>query len=1008
MAKNAAITIISKNYFSYAKTLAESYKKHHPDNDFLIVLVDRSDGYVPPSLACGARVIEIADIPIPGASFLYRYTILELNTAVKPYALSYLFETMGYESILYLDPDIWILQPLTEIYKALDHSSVVLTPHMRRPYFDQYHPSDLSILQSGTYNLGFIGLRRGADVDRLLEWWMTKCYRDCVVDIPGGLFVDQKWMDFVPAFVPNHKIVHHPGYNVAYWNLHERPLVRHKKSWKVDGEALVFFHFSGYLPIAPHSLSKHQNRFDLRSLPDLRALTDLYAAELFRNGYEESSGWPYAFEKLANGVRLPINIVRDAMQWVSRNKVSIPDPISQPDDYCRFLMAHGKIPGYPGSAVLYHFLLKRRPDVAAAYPHALHNSADKGFQLWLRSNGISEEGIGDLLAFEGGREIEDYVADVFGRLRKANRADVFDTYRAMWQDPKKFAEFATWIAKHGVGEMGFQAEHVRRLVAAVGGIGRILNTYFVRGDLQTAFPAFWEDQQIKAFGQWLRQHTNETELTAEEISLFLEFASANRALLERMRFLYQHFGNEQKTTPSLYEIDQVRHSRRINIEAKAVADWLAHEPGINAIDHYRAHFGDVDVLDDFGKCSIPQLAPKDNFAFNKALREQVKVAGAALVNFAGFLSAPSGMGESARSMRTTLSTAGVPYRPITLPHPRAEGLGIPRTPVLFGWPSGQAGVSVTVANADWNPMLKAVLPPLYWAEKNVGYWVWETEELPKSHAESFFDEIWTPSQYSARAISRTVGCKVRVVPHTLNFGALERAAPKREKFKLPANATLFGFICDPESVLERKNLRGLVDVFKASFRDDDNCYLVVKINGSGRGVMEYETVKARAASSDRIIFVESTLSRQETYDFMKSLDVYVSLHRSEGFGLSCAEAMALGLPVVASEYSGNLEFMDRENSLLVPTKVIETDRPYGPYPSGTRWADPQPEEAMHTLRGLTSLEQRLAIGKAGKKSVYATLRPAKIGRLATDYLRDLGAHVQLSDIAPRYADSVSE
>src|ERR1700682_2217040 len=137
MAKHAAVTIVSKNYLAYAQTLADSYKKHHPDHDFLVILVDRADGYSRGALpGSRAEVIELANIAIPDLSrFIYRYSIMELNTAVKPFVLADLFRRRRYETLLYIDPDIFVFRPLTHVYQALQAASIVLTPHMRRPYY---------------------------------------------------------------------------------------------------------------------------------------------------------------------------------------------------------------------------------------------------------------------------------------------------------------------------------------------------------------------------------------------------------------------------------------------------------------------------------------------------------------------------------------------------------------------------------------------------------------------------------------------------------------------------------------------------------------------------------------------------------------------------------------------------------------------------------------------------------------------------------------------------------
>ncbi len=993
MSKHAAVTIVSKNYFAYAKTLAESYKSHHPENDFIIVLVDKADGYVPASLPCGAEIVELGDVAIPDISrFIYRYSIMELNTAVKPFALADFFQKRNYETLLYIDPDILVFRPLTAIYEALESASIVLTPHMRKPYYDDAMPSDVSILQSGTYNLGFIGLKNSSSATQLLDWWMTKLYRDCIVDIPNGLFVDQKWMDLVPGFFPDHKIIYDPGYNAAYWNLHERTLTHSADGWRVDGEPLSFFHFSGYIPFAPQSLSKHQNRHRLENLPVLKMLTDQYASALFEAGYEQSSSWPYAFETLSNGVPMPMGIVRNIMQWAARANVPTPCPVGDADGFCRFLMSRNQLPNRPNAVLLFEFLLKMRGDVTATYSGALHDHDDAAFRGWVSDSGVREYGFEKLLAFET-EEVADHVADTFARLRKANRRDVLDKHAGMWSDPKVFEAFANWISAHGVKQLKLTRKHADMLRASCGGVGRILNIYFLRGDLQIHFPVIWDAAQIGAFSAWLRQHRNELGLSLDDISLFIEFAASENKLIDKMRFLYTHKGLLSRATPSIYAIDARRYEISSVLSTAEVLSFLSDEAEIKPVDHYVEKFGDsVSQLDDFEKSAIPGLSPKKNYAYFLRLKAEVgeREALRPLVNCAGYFNAESGMGESGRSMRATLAATGLANTLMSLPHPKALLDSLPSKAELFGWPSSGADVAVAVANADSTGLLEAFMPASFWGKKNVGYWVWETEELPAKYkkCEALFDEIWTPSRYSAEAIARTVSVPVRVLPHTLDFTAIEHAKPNRRKFGLPENATLFGFMFDPLSVIERKNVGGLIKAFGQAFRQDDNCFLVLKVNGRTQGAYDYEMIRA-AAEGERVLFIEATLSRIDTFDFLKSLDVYVSLHRAEGFGLTCAEAMALGVPVIASEYSGNLEFMNRENSLLVPCNVIETERAFGAYPSGTRWADPDVGAASAMMRSLLAAPLRREFAERGRAAISSELAPVRIAGIARTMFSEL-------------------
>ncbi len=988
MHKHAAITIVSKNYLSLAQTLAESYKQHHPEHHFIIVLVDRADGLYPSRLACGAEVIEVEAIGIPDVSrFIYRYTIMELNTAVKPFALDYLFEHRGYETLLYIDPDIYVFEPLAAVYDALASGSIVLIPHMRRPFYDGAHPTDVSILQSGTYNLGFIGLRASPSTRSLLQWWMSKLYADCVVDIPNGLFVDQKWMDMVPGFYPDTIILRDPGYNAAYWNLHERHIEQRDGRWFSGGAPLVFFHFSGFSPFTPHLLSKHQDRHELRNDPALAELTSFYARLLLANGYADSSGWDYSFETLANDVSLPLIIVRDIMQWALRSGIATPDPVADPDGFCRFLMSRGTHPQAPEAILLYQFLLQRRTDVAAAYPRASRDYRDPDFRRWLGQSGVKEEKLSpELIAFEEDPDtIVDHVADAFHRLRKEGRTDLLDYFSESLESVEKYEAFCDWFTVHGAGEMGFEAAHTASLKAARKGLFRILNIYLLRGDIQVAFPHLFTRDAINRFCGWLRGHRHELELDHDTISLFAEFAEARTSLFEKMRFLYHHYGQKNGAIPSMFAIDDTRKAKQIHLPATDISDWLATEAAIHPIDHYIARFGESEPdAGNHAALQIPSLKGREQFHFIRALqrdfsdRELLRSS----INFAGFLTAPSGMGESSRSMLSILEHGDARLRRFCFPHPQAQMEGIPSEPAVLGWPGAEARMSIAVANADSRSILECVLPRNFWSDRNVGYWVWETEELPARFrsTQELFDEIWTPSHYSAAAIRRTVDIPVHVVPHTLEFTGLEHARANRSRFGLPENALLLGYAFDPASVLERKNVTGLLRAFKMAFRDDDNCWLVLKVNGRDRSSYDLDMALNRARP-DRVIVIKETLSRSETNDFMKSLDGYVSLHRSEGFGLTCAEAMALGLPVIATGYSGNTDFMNDNNSLLVPARVIETDRAYGPYPAGTRWAEPDLEVAVNLMRSVLDADTRARIGQQAMSSIRETLSPARVWAL---------------------------
>ena len=175
--KNRTIfTIVSCNYFHYAKTLMQSVRKVDSSSDLFVVLVD--DGYDPIDYASDIfQVINFKDIPIPDRKKLcFQYEILELNTAVKPFIIRYLFNK-GYQKVVYLDPDIFVYNPLEKTFDSLEAHDAVVTPHLTKPLVDKFRPADLDILKTGVYNLGFLAVKATNDVQKFIDWWADKLDR---------------------------------------------------------------------------------------------------------------------------------------------------------------------------------------------------------------------------------------------------------------------------------------------------------------------------------------------------------------------------------------------------------------------------------------------------------------------------------------------------------------------------------------------------------------------------------------------------------------------------------------------------------------------------------------------------------------------------------------------------------------------------------------------------------------------------------------------------------------
>jgi glycosyltransferase involved in cell wall biosynthesis/SAM-dependent methyltransferase/outer membrane murein-binding lipoprotein Lpp len=324
-----ACTIIAKNYLAHARVLAESFYEHHPDGTFTTLVVDEVEGYLDPG-AERFDLVTAAELGIEDFDLMATaYDVMELSTAVKPWFLRYLLHERKMDSVVYLDPDIRIFDPMDELESLLSEHGLVLIPHATAPMpRDGKKPSESDILIAGVYNLGFLAVKSGPQTDRQLDWWSERLRTDCKVAPERGYFVDQRWIDFIHGIADDFYVLKDPEYNVAYWNLHGRDFTFEDGRYYADGRPLRFFHFSGFDPDRRHMLSKHQTRILLSDNPALTRICDEYADALLEQGYGTVKTWPYTYAMLANGIKL--DRVMRGLYLEGREAGLLEEPIFQP------------------------------------------------------------------------------------------------------------------------------------------------------------------------------------------------------------------------------------------------------------------------------------------------------------------------------------------------------------------------------------------------------------------------------------------------------------------------------------------------------------------------------------------------------------------------------------------------------------------------------------------------------------------------------------------------------
>ena len=439
-------TIIAKNYVAHARVLARSLAEHEPDVRFKVLIIDDIEGYVDPAVE-PFDVVTIEQLDIDGfARMAVIYNVLELSTAVKPWLLRWMLANDPQGGAVYLDPDMRVYAPLTEMFGAVRDHGLVLNPHNTEPMpRDGRKPNEQDILIAGSYNLGFIGIGSSEFADSMLDWWGVRLERDCIVDPGRGFFVDQRWMDLVPGMAESFHVLRDPGFNVAYWNLATRPVSERDGRWYVKGDVpLRLFHYSGFDAERPHVLSKHQDRIRLGDHPDLARLCAAYADELIDNGVRDVADWPYTYDTSTSGLpldRLTRRVYRDLMG--DGFDASLFEPMGEAA-FAAAATAPAPVGGQYGVTHYLATLYDMRGDLRSAFPD-LRNPVDaQAFLEWAQTLGRDEVPIPEtllpprpalVLAGDNGGEPEPEAAPVASAGGRASRCPA-----AAWGQRRRLPE----------------------------------------------------------------------------------------------------------------------------------------------------------------------------------------------------------------------------------------------------------------------------------------------------------------------------------------------------------------------------------------------------------------------------------------------------------------------------------------------------------------------------------------------------------------------------------------
>ena len=339
------------------------------------------------------------------------------------------------------------------------------------------------------------------------------------------------------------------------------------------------------------------------------------------------------------------------------------------------------------------------------------------------------------------------------------------------------------------------------------------------------------------------------------------------------------------------------------------------------------------------------------------------------VNAIGFFRAEFGHGEAGRRMLAGIESAGIPHATITVktPHHREKH--------PFSARGDRPVYPTNIVSLNPEHMLEFAQlggAELFLDRYTVGVWCWEASRLPDSLRPAFdlVDEVWVASDYVAEIMGHETEKPVLTFPMPVEIPPPPQLT--RGDVGLPQGRFAFLFAFDFFSTLERKNPFGLIEAFKRAFAPGAGPTLTIKTINGNKQAGDLKRLKSVAAEHPDIRVVDEYLSGEQMRALIARADCFVSLHRSEGFGFSLAEAMAYGKPVIATRYSGNLTFMNDENSYLVDYGLTPVPPGTPNYPAGALWADPDLEDAAATMRRVVeNVDEANERGRRGRETISA-------------------------------------
>lgn len=321
------------------------------------------------------------------------------------------------------------------------------------------------------------------------------------------------------------------------------------------------------------------------------------------------------------------------------------------------------------------------------------------------------------------------------------------------------------------------------------------------------------------------------------------------------------------------------------------------------------------------------------------------------INLIGYIKHDTGLGQSTRLVASELQNSKVEFSI----RPYAQSKEYSMTDSTFDeMLSNETPYGVNVFHINAHEFTMAYMnlgKELFDRHYNIAFWLWELEEFPDKWVPciNLIDEIWTPSEFISNSLRKKTNKPVVTVPYHVVAPTEDKM--DRKYFGLPEDKFLFLGMYDSNTGAERKNPKAIIDAYKKAFEpENDQVGLVLKINHIKAEELQF--IKNELKDYKNVYYLLNNLKKVEVNCLLRAVDTYVSLHRAEGFGLVLAEAMLVGTPVIATNYSANTEFMNSDVACMVDYRLVEMEEDIPPYKKGNYWAEPNIDTAASYMKML--------------------------------------------------------